>query len=97
MTPLWLDVEFDADGLPADLCRHALNIELGLHKPETPGHRGRYAKEDEAMDVEIRIQVVDEILLLLLFVQTKEQESNIGSADAADMATTLLSTDVVPG
>lgn len=55
------------------------------------------AKEDEAMDVEIRIQVVDEILLLLLFVQTKEQESNIGSADAADIATTLLSTDVVPG
>lgn len=50
------------------------------------------------MDVEIRIQVVDEILLLLLlFVQTKEQESNMGSADAADMATTLLSTDVVPG
>lgn len=48
------------------------------------------------MDVEIRIQVVDEILLLL-FVQTKEQESNMGSADAADMATTLLSTDVVPG
>lgn len=47
------------------------------------------------MDVEIRIQVVDEILLL--FVQTKEQESNMGSADAADMATTLLSTDVVPG
>lgn len=30
------------------------------------------------MDVEIRIQVVDEILLLLLlFVQTKEQESNM--------------------
>lgn len=29
-------MEFDADGLPADLCRHALNIELGLHKPETP-------------------------------------------------------------
>lgn len=48
------------------------------------------------MDVEIRIQLVDEILLLL-FVQTKEQESNMGSADAADMATTLLSTDVVPG
>lgn len=96
MTPLWLDVEFDADGLPADLCRHALNIELGLHKPETPGTEDDVsAKEDEAMDVEIRIQVVDEILLL--FVQTKEQESNIGSADAADMATTLLSTDVVPG